>query len=85
MINNEEKYKNYKKRKILRIFIIIFGVLTLVLSVLSLTIGLGVGYALIAFVTMSILTRVRNNTLISENKHNIKSNNRKCKKELDKK
>lgn len=71
-VDNDINLKNYKRRKILRIFIIIFGVLTLILSVLSLVVGLGVGYALLAFIVMSILTRVRNNTLIVDNNHNIK-------------
>lgn len=58
--NNDELLDNYKKRKVLRIFIILFGLLTIVLSILSLTIKLGAGYALIAFIIMSILTRKRN-------------------------
>lgn len=58
--NNDELLDNYKKRKVLRIFIILFGLLTIVLSILALTIKLGAGYALIAFIIMSILTRKRN-------------------------
>lgn len=58
--SNEEVLRNYKKRKVLRIFIILFGILTIVLSVLSLTIKLGPGYALLAFIIMTILTKKRN-------------------------
>ena len=73
-IDNDINLKNYKKRKILRIFIIIFGILTITLSILSLTIKLGAGYALLAFIAMSILTRIRNNTSLVDNKHNITKN-----------
>lgn len=59
-ISNEQNLKNYKKRKILWWFIIIFGILTIVLSFLSLLIKLGVGYALIAFIIMTLLTKKRN-------------------------
>lgn len=59
-INNDQNLKNYKKRKILWWLIIIFGVLTIVLSFLSLLIKLGVGYALIAFIIMTLLTKKRN-------------------------
>ena len=79
-IDNDINLKNYKKRKILRIFIIIFGILTIFLSVLSLTIKLGAGYALLAFVVMSILTRIRNNTLLVNNEHNINTDKKKHKK-----
>ena len=59
-ISNEQNLKNYKKRKILWWLIIIFGVLTIILSFLSLLIKLGVGYALIAFIIMTLLTKKRN-------------------------
>ena len=59
-ISNEQNLKNYKKRKILWWLIIIFGVLTIILSFLSLLIKLGVGYALIAFIIMTLLNKKRN-------------------------
>lgn len=58
--SNDELLKNYKKRKTLRTFIILFGILTILLSILSLTIKLGSGYALVSFVIMTILTKKRN-------------------------
>ncbi len=61
-VDNEINLKNYHKRKVLRIWIIVFGIATLLLSLLSLTIQLGVGYALICFIVMTILTKIRENT-----------------------
>ena len=68
-IDNDINLKNYKKRKVLRIWIIIFGVATLLLSLLSLTINLGVGYALVCFIIMTYLTNVRNSTELINNKN----------------
>ena len=76
-VDNDINLKNYKKRKVLRIFIIIFGILTITLSVLSLTIKLGAGYALIAFIVMSILTKLRNNTSLIDKDHNISNSSKK--------
>lgn len=59
-VDNDQNLKNYKKRKVLRALIIIFGIVTIVLAFLSLFIKLGAGYALIAFIIMTILTKVRN-------------------------
>lgn len=66
--NNDDLLQKYKTRKVLRLFIILFGILTIVLSILSLTIKLGPGYALIAFVIMTVLTKKRNSIELDKNK-----------------
>lgn len=58
-LTNDQNIKNLKTRKILRILIIIFGLLTIVLAILSLTIKLGIGYSLAAFIIMTVLTKKR--------------------------
>lgn len=68
-VDNEINLKNYHKRKVLRIWIIVFGIATLLLSLLSLTIQLGVGYALICFIVMTILTKIRENTELINSKN----------------
>ena len=67
-LTNDQNIKNLKKRKILRRFIILFGILTIVLAVLSLTVKLGFGYSLVAFIIMTILTRQREKIPINLNK-----------------
>ena len=67
-LTNDQNIKNLKTRKILRIFIIIFGLLTIILAFLSLTIKLGIGYSLVAFIIMTILTRKREKMPINRNK-----------------
>ena len=67
-LTNDQNIKNLKKRKILRRFIILFGILTIVLAVLSLTVKLGFGYSLVAFIIMTILTRQREKIPVNLNK-----------------
>ncbi len=67
-LTNDQNIKNLKKRKILRRFIILFGILTIVLAILSLTVKLGFGYSLVAFIIMTILTRQREKIPINLNK-----------------
>ena len=77
-VDNEINLKNYHKRKVLRIWIIVFGIASLLLSLLSLTIQLGVGYALICFIVMTILTKIRENTeLINSKNEKISEKNKK--------
>ena len=77
-VDNEINLKNYHKRKVLRIWIIVFGIATLLLSLLSLTIQLGVGYALICFIVMTILTKIRENTeLINSKNEKVNEKNKK--------
>lgn len=58
-LTNDQNIKNLKTRKILRILIIIFGILTINLAILSLTVKLGFGYSLVSFIIMTILTKKR--------------------------
>ncbi len=67
-LTNDQNIKNLKTRKILRILIIIFGLLTIILAFLSLTIKLGIGYSLVAFIITTILTRKREKIPINRNK-----------------
>lgn len=60
-MTNQEKEKAYKKRQILRILIIIFGLATLVLSIWSLVDKVTPIPALICFVIEAILSKCRDN------------------------
>lgn len=59
-ISNEEKIKRVKLRKILKVFIIIFGLATLVLALFSLFNKLSPIYAIITFVIEAVLSNYRN-------------------------
>lgn len=67
-ISNDQNIKNLKSRKILRYLIIVCGLITIVLAVLSLTIKLSFIYSLIAFIIMTILTKKRESIPIKLNK-----------------
>lgn len=67
VLTNDENLENYKKRKVLRWAIIVFGIITITLAMLSLTIKLGVGYALIAFIIMTVLTKIRESIPLKDN------------------
>ena len=67
-LTNDQNIKNLKTRKILRWLIIILGIITIVLSILSLTIKLGIGYAIVAFLITTILTKKRESIPININK-----------------
>ncbi len=60
-MTNQEKEKAYKKRQILRILIIIFGLATLVLSIWSLVDKVTPIPALICFIIEAILSKCRDN------------------------
>lgn len=57
---NDEKIKIIKKRRISRILIIIFGFLTIILSIHSLVTGFTPIFALIAFLIEVLLSKYRN-------------------------
>jgi len=59
-LSNDEKIKRLKIRKILWYLIIIFGVLTVVLSVCSLVFKINPIYGLICFILEALLTKYRN-------------------------
>lgn len=58
-LTNDQNIKNLKKRKILRYFIIVFGMTTIILAILALTIKINFIYSLVAFIIMTILTKKR--------------------------
>lgn len=58
-MTNQEKEKTYKKRQILRILIIVFGLATLVLSIWSLVDKVTPIPALICFLIEAILSKYR--------------------------
>ena len=59
-ISNDEKIKRVKKRKILKGFILFFGLLTVVLSIHSLVTKFTPILAVISFVIEAVLTYYRN-------------------------
>lgn len=59
-ISNEEKIKRVKLRKILKVFIIIFGLATLVLSFFSLFNKISPVYAIVTFIIEVIFSNYRN-------------------------
>ena len=59
-ISNDEKIKRVKQRKILKVFIIFFGLLTICLCILSLIFKISPVYAIIAFVFEACLSKYRN-------------------------
>lgn len=67
-LTNDQNIKNLRTRKILRYFIIFFGLLTILLAILSLTVKLGFGYSLAAFVIMTLLTKKRESIPIKVSK-----------------
>lgn len=73
---NDLKYARYKKRKYLRYAIIIVSIMTIVLATLSLTIKLGIGYALVTFIITLVLKRmyVKVDAELSKDDHKEKNN-----------
>lgn len=58
-LTNDQNIKNLKRRKILRYLIMFFGVVTIVLAILALTIKLNFVFSLISFIIMTVLTKKR--------------------------
>ena len=67
-LTNDENIKNLKTRKILRYFIIGFGILTIVFALLSLTTKLSFIFSLVAFIIMTLLTKKRESIPINISK-----------------
>lgn len=67
-LTNDENIKNLKKRKVLRYLIIVFGIITIVLAILALTIKLSFIFSLIAFIIMTMLTKKRDSIPIKIHK-----------------
>lgn len=58
-MSNDQKVSAVRLRKVLKVFIIIFAILTIGLALCTLIFKLNVIYALIALIIESILTRYR--------------------------
>lgn len=58
-LTNDENIRNLKKRKVLRYLIIVFGIITIILAILALTIKLSFIFSLVAFIIMTMLTKKR--------------------------
>ena len=56
-MTNDEKIKNVKKRKILKVFIIIFGLLTVFFAILSLVINFNILACVLTFLVEASLSR----------------------------
>lgn len=67
-LTNDQNIANLKTRKILRYFIIAFAVITMILSILSLVIGLSFIFPLISYIIVVILSNKRNKTTINKAK-----------------
>ena len=65
-LSNDENIKNLKKRKILRIAIIVFCILTIAFSVLTLVIKTSVIIPIVTFIVAKILIKIRDNTEINK-------------------
>lgn len=66
MISDNENIENFKKREILRWVIMVMSILTIILAILSLTIKLGFGYALVSYLITHVLISMRNKLEIKE-------------------
>lgn len=72
-LTNEEKIKRVKLRKILKGFIIFFGLLTLGLAIYSLIAGTTPIFALISFIIEVILSKYREKLDLKEVKSDLKN------------
>lgn len=66
-LTNDENIKNLKKRETLRILIIVFSLITIMLTLANLFYKLNIVFALISFVIVQILNRMRAKTPIIKN------------------
>ena len=65
-ISNDQNIKNFKKREVLRILIIIFAILTICLALLNLFFKVHIIFAFLSYVVVFVLTRIRNKTPINK-------------------
>lgn len=68
-LTNDEKIKQVKLRKILKVFIIILAILTIVFSILTLTVKLNPIFALLCFIIEVILNKYRESLNFKEEVH----------------
>lgn len=78
-LSNEQNIKNLKKRERLRIYIIIFALITIALAFFNLFCGISIVFALISMIIVIILEKIRDKTVIIK-----KEENKEIKKEIDK-
>lgn len=69
-MTNDEKLIRIKKRKILKLFIIIFALLTIILSCVSLFMNVTPVYAIVCFVIEAGLTKYRDSLIFKEEDKN---------------
>lgn len=72
-LTNYEKIKRIKIRKILRVFIIFFGLLTLGLAIYSLVTKASPIYAVISFIIEFVLSKYREKLNLKEVKSDLKN------------
>ena len=65
-ISNEQKYINYRKRKVLRIVIMLLSIFTIILAILSLFKVINMIWAIILFVVVHCITKYRQSIVINE-------------------
>ena len=65
-VTNTQNVDNYEKREKLRIAIMIMSGVTIILALLSLTIKLGFGYALVSYLVTHVLISMRSKLEITE-------------------
>ena len=65
-ISNDENIKNLKKRKILRIIIIIFCLITIALAVSSLIFNISFIFPLLSFIITHILINIKDKIIINK-------------------
>ena len=63
-ITNDQNIENLKKRKILRLIIIFFSLLTIILALANLFFNLNILFAFSAFIITAILNKMRDKTKI---------------------
>ena len=65
-ISNDQNLRNFKKREILRILIIIFAALTIVLAILNLFFQVHIIFAFLSYIVVLVLSRIRKKTVINK-------------------
>lgn len=72
-MTNDKKIENLKKRRVLLILIVIFGLLTLVFSIFSLITKFTFLPALACFIIEAFLSKAREKTILKEEVSDLKS------------
>lgn len=67
-LTNDENIENLKKRKILRIVIIVFSVITILLAIGSIFFKINVIFPILTYLVVAFSSKKRNNTIINKKK-----------------